>query len=141
MWTDFVNETLLPSLLTILSAAVTALVGVAVAAVNKWAQKQKAQWVATVMTSLTEAAKRAVLKTNQVFVDDLRASLADGELGLEDQQAALALARNTMRDELSDELWEALLRIVGDQSTAERVMDSMIESQVKAVKNDAAATS
>lgn len=140
MWSDFVNETLLPSLLTVLSAAVAALVGVAVSAVNKWAQKQRAEWVGTVMLNLTMAAQRAVLKTNQVFVDDLRAAMADGELTLEDRKAALEMAKRTMREEMSDELWQALLRIAGNAPAAERVIESLIESQVGAVKKSVSTT-
>lgn len=140
MWTEFLNETLIPALLTVMSAGITALVGVAVAALNRWAQKQKAEWIGRVMMNITEAARRAVLKTNQVFVDDLRAAMVDGELSGDDQRAALALARNTLRDEMGDELWEALLRIVGDEASAERVLDSVIESQVGAVKRDVPVT-
>lgn len=140
MWSDFINETLLPAVLTILSAGVTALVGVAVAAITRWAQKQKAEWVGTVMLNLTLAAQRAVLKTNQVFVDDLRRLSEDGELSADDRRAAMEMAKRTMREEMSSELWEALLRIAGDTLAAERVLESLIESQVGAVKKNVSTT-
>lgn len=138
MWTEFINETLLPALLTILSAGVTTLVGVAVAAINRWAQKQRQEWVGTVMLNVTLAAQRAVLKTNQVFVDDLRASMADGSsLSREDAKAAMEMAKRTLKAELSDELWQALLRITGSEAAANATLESIIESQVGAVKRGA----
>lgn len=140
IWDDFIRESLLPAVLTLLSAFVTALVAYLVQAVNRWAEKQKVQWVGTVMTNLTLAAQRAVLKTNQVFVDNIREAMEDGELTQDDAAAAMNMAKRTMRQEMGDELWNALLRIAGSESAAERVMESLIESQVGAVKLDAAPT-
>lgn len=136
MWIEFLNETLLPALLTVMSAAITALVGVAVSAVQKWAKYQKAEWIGAVMLSLTEAAKRAVLKTNQVFVDDMRAAMVDGELTLQDRQAAFELAKRTMMEQIGPELYAALQRIVGGPDMADQVIGSLIESQVAAVKDE-----
>jgi len=134
MWTEFLNDTLLPTLLNVLSAFVTVLVGMAAVAARRWAAKQQAEWVATVTAAVTDAARVAVLKTNQTFVDDVRAAIEDGKLDRETAVAALVHARNVLKQSLGEEMWAAFVRIVGGEEQAEQAAATVIEAQVRAVK-------
>lgn len=140
MFNEFFNDVLLPALLTVLGVAVTTLTTVAIQAINKWADKQKEQWKASLMRELGVAAANAVASANQTFVDDIRASMDDGsKLTREDARAAATLAFNIAWQQLSQSTIEALSRLLGNMDEVRKSLNTLIEAEVGRAKTTAVA--
>lgn len=134
MWDQLWNDVVLPALIAVATGTVTALAGVAVQAVRRWAAKLEAEWAQRVMEEAASAAERAVLAVNQTFVDEVRAAKADGKLTSEEAQLAVRKALAIAKHQLGADLLAALIRVVGSEANANHVLTDLIESALGRAK-------
>ena len=126
----FFQETLLPALLTVAGVFVTALTGMAISAVGKWAEKQKSQTIALVLTEAAEAASVAVAMVNQTFTEQVRIAREDGKLTREEASKAMRIALDAAKAQLGVSGMAALAKIVGGDVHAGEVLTTMVEAAV-----------
>ena len=126
----FFQETLLPALLTVGGVFVTALTGMAIDAIRKWAEKQKNATIALVLQEVANVAERAVATVNQTFVDEIRLAHTDGTLTKGEAQNAMGKALMVARTQLGNDGWAALVKVAGSEGGALKVLTDMIEGAV-----------
>jgi len=135
MWLDFWNSTVVPALITIVTAAVSVAVAYATAALKRLADKQKAEWAATIMSDVALAAETAVAAVNQTFADDIRAAVAnDGKLTRAEGQEALDRAFKIVVGQLGEAGWKALVKLMGSSGAATSALLDAIEAAVGSSK-------
>lgn len=126
----FFQETLLPALLTVAGVFVTALTGMAISAVQKWAEKQKNQTVALVFAEAAGAVEVAVAMVNQTFAEQVRLAREDGKLTREEASKAMRMALDAAKVQLGASGMAALAKIVGGDARAGEVLTTMVEAAV-----------
>lgn len=135
MLQDFWNDAVLPAMVTLLTAALSILVGVAVSALRAWAAKQEAQWKQAVIEEVTNAVEDAVAAVNQSFVDDIKLAREDGHLTAQEAQTALTRARDIAVERLGKSGMAALQKITGGEAAAIVMIFNLIEAAVKRSKD------
>lgn len=134
MLQDLWNDVVIPALITLATGTLTILVGVAISAVRRWADKLEAEWAQNVMAEVAAAAERAVLAVNQTFVDEVRLARQDGKLTLEESRTAAQKALVIAKNQLGSDLFAALIKVVGGEAKADHVLLDLIESAVSSTK-------
>lgn len=128
------NDAVIPALVTLLTAALSILVGVAISALRAWAAKQTAQWKRAVVDEVTKAAEEAVAAVNQTFVADIKAARADGNLTPDEAAAAFKRARDIVLTRMGEAGLAALAKVAGSKANAQAVVSDLIESAVSKSK-------
>lgn len=130
MFNEFFQDTLLPAMLTVAGVFVTALTGIAITAVQKWAEKQKNQTVALVLGEATDAVATAVAMVNQTFAHQVRLARDDGKLTREEASKAMRMALDAAKVQLGASGMASLAKIVGGDIRAGEVLTTMVEAAV-----------
>lgn len=129
---EFLDTTLLPSLLTIAVTLVTVLTGMATDAIRKWGQAQKTEATRKILEAVADAADRAVAATTQTFAQAMREP--DGTLNPKAAAEAFSMAMVAAREQLGAEGLALLARLLGGEGRANQVLTTMIESAVQRQK-------
>lgn len=129
------NDAVLPAMVTLLTATLSILTGVAINGLRAWAAKQEAQWKQTVIEEATKAVESAVAAVNQSFVDDIKLAREDGHLTAQEATAALNKAKEIAVEQLGKSGMEALQRITGGEANAIVMLYNLIEAAVKRSKD------
>lgn len=130
---DFLQEVLLPALLTLAGAAVTYLAGWLAAWVKRLASTQQNELVKRVLELVGTTAATAVANVAQVAVNDLKAAAEDGRLTREEARAALDKAVEQVWAAIGQAARDALLGAVGGSET--RAIETFIKPAVEAEVN------
>lgn len=136
MFSDLLNDVILPALFSIAAAVVPILAGYIIDAVRKWGERQKAEWLRSVMSEAAEAAERAVMMVKQTYIDTLRAtSVPSDTLDPKAARHALHMALDAARKQLGADGLKMLSKAVGGGPEAERVLVTLIEASVAKAKS------
>lgn len=127
---DLFQQVIIPALITLLTAAVTAATGMAIAWIQRKSEQVKSEYARSIINRAAEAVQRAVQATNQTFADDLRLASADGKLTKEEAAQAFSRARSTAMRLMGDELRIELERILGGSDQVSGWMSGQIEAAV-----------
>lgn len=130
MLQDIWNDAVIPALVTLVTAALSILVGVAINALRRWAEKQEQAWKALVLEEVAAAADDAVAAVNQTFIDEIRKGREDGRLTIAEAQEALNRAKDIAIERLGKSGMAALKKIVGGESNALGTLLGLIEAAV-----------
>jgi len=128
MFAEFLNETLLPALLTILTTLVTVAVGIAVTAIREWGAKQKQEWIQKVTAEAATAVENAVQMVNQTFTQNARD--VDGKISLNQSREAMSMALIAAQQQLGVDGMKALGRLWGAGESVDANLRNMIEAAV-----------
>lgn len=131
---EFIDTTLLPSLINVAVALVTVLTGMAISAIRKWGEKQKSELFRNILAEAADAAERSVAYAAQVFVDNARDE--DGQLDRNSARDALQLALEATKRQLGAEALRLLARAVGGADKVDDVLRTMVESAVSKKKTE-----
>lgn len=135
MFTDLLNDVVLPALFSIAAAVVPILAGYIIDAVRKWGERQKAEWLRSVMGEAAEAAERSVMMVKQTYTDTIRATSSPPDtLDAKVARHALHMALDAARKQLGADGLKMLSKAVGGGPEAERVLVTLIEASVAKAK-------
>jgi hypothetical protein len=129
---EFLDGTLFPALMNVAVVFVTVLTGMAIAAIRKWGENQKAEFVRNILAEAADAAERSVAFTTQVFTEGARGE--DGKLSLRSAQDALSVALKATREQLGAEGLAMLARAVGGDDKVSNVLRTFVEAAVSKQK-------
>lgn len=132
---DFLQEVLIPALLTLAGAAVTYLAGALAAWVTRLAATQKNELIKKALELVGTTAATAVANVAQVAVNDLKTAAADGRLTREEAQAALQKAVEQVWAAIGQAARDVLLGAVGGSQSAaiETFIKPAVEAEVHAL--------
>jgi hypothetical protein len=129
MFSEFLDTVLLPTLYSVLVALVTTLATVAISAIRRWGQKQKAEWISKVLEEAAAAADRAVAMVNQVYAEKSRAE-GDGKLTAFQAKEAMRMAIDAAMEQLGADGLKQLAAVAGNDTGVMKVLHTMVESAV-----------
>ena len=132
MLAEFTDTVLVPTLYSLALAVVSTLATVAISAVKQWGEKQKNELARDVLARAAEAADRAVLMVNQVYVEGARNP--DGSLSASASREALRMAMGSARGQLGAEGVALLARVTGGSAAAAMALRTMVEAAVNSEK-------
>ena len=135
MYQDLLTDAVIPAMVTLLTAVLSILTGVAVNALRAWAAKQEAEWKRAVIEEATIAAENAVAAINQSLVDDLKAARADGKLTPEEGVTALKRAADLAVKQLGEDGMKSLRKVAGNNADAILMLYGLIEAAIKRGKD------
>lgn len=127
---DFLQDVLLPALLTLAGAAVTYLASAAAGWIRRAAATQQNELVKRVLEIVATTAATAVANVAQTAINDLKRAREDGRLTREEAQAALRLASEQVWAAIGQAARDALLAAVG--GSAAKAIDTYIKPAVEA---------
>lgn len=128
MFAEFLNDTLLPALLTVLTALVSVGAGMAVGAIREWGAKQKAEWVRTVTAEAATVVENAVQMVNQTFTANARDE--NGKMTLNQSREAMSMALQAAREQLGIDGLNALMRLWGSAEEVDKNLAGLVEAAV-----------
>lgn len=129
---DLWQELVVPTLLTLASAAIGYLSVLLGGVLKRAATNQENQLVAKALEMVGSMAVTAVAETAQTAVKQMKAAHADGKLTREEAQAALAFAAGRVWATLGQHARDSLLKQVGGstQSAIDTFIKPAVEQQV-----------
>ncbi len=138
MFAEFLNDIVIPAIITVLGALVTVGAAYAVTAIRAFGKKLQNQWAEQVLERALVAAQNAVHTVNQMLVADLKAASEDGTLSVENGRLALNRALLAARRQMGVSGMANLTKAVGDEGEAVLVLSSLIEAEVDRMKQEKA---
>lgn len=127
---DFLQDVLLPALLTLASAAVAYLASAAAGWIRRAAAGQQNELVKKILELVANTAATAVASIAQTAINDLKRAREDGRLTREEAAAALKLASEQVWAAIGQAARDALLAAVG--GSAATAIDKYIKPAVEA---------
>lgn len=121
-------------LIALAAAAVTALVGLGVFGLKSFAKKVNNEWARAVLERGAEAAQRAYLEVEQVFVAEARDRDGDGKLGPKERRVAAAMAASRAKSYAGPKGLKELAKVLGAEKLVDSFFSSSIEANVAAAK-------
>jgi hypothetical protein len=130
VWADL-GFRLLELLLPIIAALITVLIAIAIAYLNKRVQRIgndiARESLDAAIWELRRVASNAVKNVNQVYVDDIKASRADGKLTEEEKKQAMLKAKMYFANQIPDGIESVLEKSLGP---IENWLDDYLETLV-----------
>lgn len=125
---EFIDTTLLPTLLNVAVVFVTVLAGMAINAIRKWGESQQMEMARNILIEAADAAERAVAFTAQTFTDNART--LDGSLDPGQAREAMSIAITATKEQLGAEGMAILARAVGGSDKVSAVLRTFVEAAV-----------